>query len=270
MITPDIANDRLENAFKEATAMFFSGKSFRSSIKLHTKGNDVFIIPLNVGAKDVESKDAIAFSAQFLYVLLGDVSFVTIESEAFALAVAVKSAAEARKMHKEISEEHANINIAEIPGVNHMIIASYDDGTNKVAKAGRIVTNDSGKKTLDIDPSDELIKFVKEKRFYGEPSLNDLINKARTLKNAIVQSVKGFEFQIKKDMSAEDLIMIFANSMSDTYHNGGPSIGAKIALELYKASKKKAPDMNIILSPEPQREPAPAQREAPVPTGFKP
>ncbi len=268
MITPDIANDRLEKAFKEATAMFFSGKSFRSSIKLHTKGNDVFVIPLNVGARDDESKDAIAFSAQFLYVLLGDVSFITIESEAFALPVVVNSASEARDLHKEINDEHGSI--AEIPGINHMIIASYDDGSNKVAKAARIVRNDSGKNTLDIDPSDELIKFVKEKRFYAEPSLNDLISKARTLKNAIVQSVKGFEFQIKKDMSAEDLIMVFANSMTDTYHNGGPSIGAKIALEFYKVSKKKEPDMNVILSPEPQREPAPAQREAPAPKGFKP
>lgn len=245
MTSLETAKKRIDSVFEAISSTFLEEQEYHSSIKLFTDDNKVIALPCNEFLQNERSKLALSYAVQFLAIMLGNVSFITQETEAYTLALDGKTQEQAMAKFQSVISQYGSI--ANYPGAIEMLIVMYDDGTQCLQRSATIVKNDKNKKTLDYGHLPEDSQMSVESEGIYDNIFGGMLHKANNLRESIRNSIGENNAKLSqiKQSKVTDVWLSIGAFISNAIETDSPLLGVSIAIDAYKAIKGKDPELTF-------------------------
>lgn len=245
MSTLEVANSRIQFIFDTASQVFVEEQLYLPSVKLFTKSDEIIVIPSNEFMENSQSKLELSMAVQFLAIMLGDVDFITYESEAYIIKVTADTdnPAEIDAKREEIRRQFKSIK--ETPGSIEVLIVMYDDGEHSLMRSAEIITNDNNKKALDFAMPDKGSQVSHLSTSPFDNIFGAMMKKSINLQKDIQQFID--ELVSKQNISlppADVFYFGIANALAAQFKTPAPIVGCQMAIRAYKEYRKKLPDLD--------------------------
>ena len=245
MTSIETANSRIDHVFNIISKIFTEDQEYQASIKIFTSDDELVAIPCNDFMENAELKLTLSLAVQFLTVMLGNVSFITQETEAYTLSQEGLSEDEARENYKSVISQYGSI--ANSPDAKEVLLVMYDDGTNCLQRSACIVTNDLNKKTLDYGHIPEYCRMSVESKSMYDNIFGGMFHKAIKLRELLNRMVHEGEDKLQKIAQSNplDIWLTVGASISSALETEAPINGVKMALQAYKSIKGTIPQFDF-------------------------